>query len=243
MIESCSYLNLTLFMTTIRCITFDLDDTLWDCWPIIKKAEQAMYDWLNMHFPRITSHRDFDTLLQHRIQFVKDRPDSHHNLTQLRKDWLCQLAQEHDYNEQACAEGYQVFWLARNNVIFLDGILDTLERLGADYTLGVITNGNADVAHIGVGHLFDFSIKSEDAGVAKPHPDIFHLASEYAQVPASQILHVGDDPISDIKGAQDVGMKTLWVNYAQKDWEHEHHPDARIHHQDDLEGAIRSLIQ
>lgn len=229
-------------MTDIRCITFDLDDTLWECWPIIEKAEQAMYQWLDQYFPRITENHDFDALLQHRIQFVNDRPDRQHNLTQLRKDWLSQLAQEHHYNQRDCADGYQVFWLARNNVVFLDGILDTLERLSADYALGVITNGNADVTHIGVGHLFDFSIKSEDAGVAKPHPDIFHLASEYAETPASQMLHVGDDPIGDIKGAQDVGMKTLWVNYAQKDWEHKHQPDATIHHQNDLENTIRALM-
>lgn len=230
-------------MTTIRCITFDLDDTLWDCWPIIEKAEKTLYEWLDKHFPRVTHNRDFNTLLQHRIQFVKDRPNRLHNLTQLRKEWLSQLAHEHDYKEQDCAEGYQVFWLARNDVVFLEGILDTLERLNKDYSLGVITNGNADINHIGVGHLFDFSIKSEDAGVAKPHPDIFHLACQYADVPASQILHVGDDPISDIKGAQDVGMKTLWVNYAKKDWEHNHQPDAKIHHQDDLETTIRSLIK
>ncbi|CAA6803330.1 MAG: Putative FMN hydrolase (EC; 5-Amino-6-(5'-phosphoribitylamino)uracil phosphatase [uncultured Thiotrichaceae bacterium] len=230
-------------MTTIRCITFDLDDTLWECWPIIEKAEKAMYEWLNKHFPRVTNHRDFDTLLQHRIQFVKDRPNRHHNLTQLRKDWLSQLAHEHNYPKEACEEGYQVFWLARNEVVFLEGILNTLERLSSQYSLGVITNGNADVAHIGVGHLFDFSIKSEDAGVAKPHPDIFHLASQYAKVPTSQILHVGDDPIADIKGAQAVGMKTLWVNYAQKDWKHDHQPDAKIHHQGDLETTIRSLVE
>lgn len=229
-------------MTTIRCITFDLDDTLWECWPIIKRAEQALYEWLATHFPRITDNNDFDSLLQHRMQFVKNRPDSHHNLSQLRRDWLRDLAHQHDYPVEACEEGYHIFWQARNNVVFLEGVLDTLERLSNDYSLGVITNGNADVNHIGVGHLFDFSIKSEDAGVAKPHPDIFHLAIQYAAVPASQILHVGDDPISDIKGAQSVGMKTLWANYAKKEWEHEHQPDGTIHHQDDLEHTIRKLI-
>ena len=31
---------------TIRCIAFDLDDTLWACKPVIEHAEQRFYAWL-----------------------------------------------------------------------------------------------------------------------------------------------------------------------------------------------------
>ena len=30
----------------IRALTFDLDDTLWDNRPVLKAAEQSLYDWL-----------------------------------------------------------------------------------------------------------------------------------------------------------------------------------------------------
>lgn len=40
-------------MKHIRTLTFDLDDTLWDNRPVLMAAEQALYDWLGRHYPRI----------------------------------------------------------------------------------------------------------------------------------------------------------------------------------------------
>ena len=37
----------------IHAITFDLDDTLWDIWPIIARAERRLHDWLVERYPRI----------------------------------------------------------------------------------------------------------------------------------------------------------------------------------------------
>lgn len=229
------------FAMTIRCITFDLDDTLWECWPIIKRAEHALIGWLDQHYPRITQQYSTEDLFAHRMAFTKARPEMHHNLTFVRKEWLKQLANEHNYDESMSEVGFQVFWEERNRVTFLDGILEALERLQEDYMLGVITNGNADVNHIGIGHLFNFSIKAEDAGVAKPHPAIFELATQKSNLPAQHILHVGDDPIGDIKGAQEAGMRTLWVNYNNKNWQDQHVPEATVTSPLKLEQAIRGL--
>ena len=41
-------------MQGIRTITLDLDDTLWPVSPVIMRAEQALYRWLQEHYPRIT---------------------------------------------------------------------------------------------------------------------------------------------------------------------------------------------
>ena len=40
---------------SIRLITFDLDDTLWDNRPVILGAEAAMRDWLALHTPRLAA--------------------------------------------------------------------------------------------------------------------------------------------------------------------------------------------
>lgn len=37
----------------IRAVCFDLDNTLWDVWPVIRRAEQAMYDLLALRYPQI----------------------------------------------------------------------------------------------------------------------------------------------------------------------------------------------
>ena len=38
----------------IRCITFDLDDTLWAVDPVITQANKTMFEWLAVHAPEFT---------------------------------------------------------------------------------------------------------------------------------------------------------------------------------------------
>lgn len=227
---------------TIQCITFDLDDTLWECWPTIKRAERVLFEWLQRHYPRITERYSPDQLYTHRMAYTKSRPDLQYNLSQIRKNWLALLAEEMDYEPTMLSEkGFQVFWHMRNQVMFFAGIEALLLSLKKDYVLGTITNGNADVHYMGVGHLFDFSIKAEDVGAAKPDPAIFQLAMDYAKCKGRHMLHVGDDPIGDIQGGQAMGMKTVWVNYAQKAWQQSYQPDATVHQIADLDATIRQL--
>lgn len=225
---------------TIHCITFDLDDTLWECWPTIRRAEQTLFTWLQTHYPRITERYNPERLYAHRMTYTKSHPELQHNLTQIRKNWLALLAQEMGYDaDMLREEGFHVFWQERNKITFLEGVQSLLVNLKQDYILGAITNGNADVYYMGLGHLFDFAIKAEDAGVAKPDPAIFQLAIDKANVAVEQMLHVGDDPIGDIQGAQAMGMKTVWVNYAQNEWQESHQPDATVHYVTDLDATIR----
>jgi HAD superfamily hydrolase (TIGR01662 family) len=59
--------------------------------------------------------------------------------------------------------------------------------------------------------LFDVITLSYEHGYVKPHSTIFVTTLERLRVKPNQSLHVGDDPIADVKGAKDVGMKTALV--------------------------------
>lgn len=234
---------------TIKCIAFDLDNTFWECDPLIVKAEQKYYQWLQVNYPSISEKFTHESLVDHRMSYMKTRAELHHNLTILRKDWMRQIASEigdlHKNNsalESAYVEeGFQVFWQERNNVVFYDGVLDMLEKLSKEYSLGVITNGNASVDFIGIGHFFDFSISSEIAGVAKPHEDIFHQAIRLSNYPVENILYVGDDPKCDILGPQKIGMRALWYNPHLKPWPGGKNPAGLIRNHSELEDKIRKI--
>ena len=60
--------------------------------------------------------------------------------------------------------------------------------------------------------FFDVITLSYEHGYVKPHPSIFMTTLEKLGVKANQSLHVGDDPIADIQGARNIGMKTVFVN-------------------------------
>ena len=226
---------------TIECIAFDLDDTLWECHPVIQRAEQRFYDWLKSYYPKITQKYSEDALIQHRIAYMKSRPELHHNLTALRKNWTRQLASEVNYDDSLIEPGFEVFWLARNQVTFFDGALEQLEALSKRYKLGVISNGNADVHHIGVGHLFDFALSSEKVGVAKPHQDIFHEAARQAEVSPEQMVYVGDDPQRDILGALSAGLHAVWYNPSLQPWPGGRTPTAVIQDLNELQVIIKNI--
>lgn len=202
---------------TIHCIAFDLDDTLWDCQSVIEYAEQVMYRWLQAYYPSISQHYPcLDSLVASRIAYVSQHPELQHDLTALRTDWLQQLLTESAYDPAHAEQIFQIFWQARNQVKFFPEVLPSLERLAQNYALGVITNGNADVHHIGIGHLFEFTLNSAKAGVAKPHPSIFQQALNKLQLEPHQMVYVGDDPEKDVIGAQQVGLRTIWFNPQQR---------------------------
>ncbi len=226
---------------TIRCITFDLDDTLWECHPVIQRAEQKFYDWLNSYYPKITQKYSQQALIEHRMAFMQANQDYTHDLSWIRKRWIEKLADEAGYDHSLVEPGFEVFWLARNEVTLFDGALETLETLSQNFTLGVISNGNANVHHIGIGHLFDFTLSSEQAGVSKPHQDIFHQALQLASHAAHETVYVGDDPVRDINGAHSAGMKAIWFNPSLTPWPGGKTPDAVIRSLTELEDKISKM--
>jgi len=56
----------------------------------------------------------------------------------------------------------------------------------------------------------------------------FHAALQHAGVAAQAAVHVGDHPRDDIHGAQDAGMRAIWINPQGKAWDGERAPDAQI---------------
>jgi FMN phosphatase YigB (HAD superfamily) len=60
--------------------------------------------------------------------------------------------------------------------------------------------------------FFNTVIVSADLGVIKPHPRLFAAAREgLGDIPAENILHIGDDWDADILGAGQAGMKTVYT--------------------------------
>lgn len=212
----------------INLITFDLDDTLWECQSVIAAAEEVFYGWLEQNYPRITDKLEPEALINHRRSFFKTCTELSHDMTSMRKKWLAGLAKEFDYPDHLVDPAFRIFWEHRNAVTLFDDASELLPPLKERYTVGAITNGNADVHYIGVGHLFDFVVSAAEAGAAKPSPIIFNQALEHAGVRAAAAVHVGDDPISDVRGANKAGMRTVWFNPGRLPWPSGPKPDAEI---------------
>ena len=84
-----------------------------------------------------------------------------------------------------------------------------------------LSNGNADVQCIGIGHYFRSSISASEFGAAKPDVRIFHAAATAVDVLPHEVLHVGDDATLDAQGALNAGMQAVWINSANHPWPHD----------------------
>lgn len=93
--------------------------------------------------------------------------------------------------------------------------LCTLRSLKANgLRVGVVSNtgldGNETMEQVlrahGVWDLLDAAVFSCSHGRAKPHPEIFRSAAALMCLPPESIIHVGDNPVADVKGAQRAGM-------------------------------------
>ncbi len=215
----------------IRCITFDLDDTLWECKPVIHRAEETFYRWLQQNHPQITDRFDYNTLIKSRIGYMRANQHQAFDLTRLRKNWLRQIAEKCGADEAVVEEGFHVFWEARNQVELFAGVRETLLKLKQHFTLGSITNGNADIHKVGLGDCFDFSVTSAEAGAAKPEQVIFELAADKAGTSLHQLLHVGDDSDRDVIGALRCGAMAAWVTPEEApQWPHAVMPQLVVSH-------------
>lgn len=95
--------------------------------------------------------------------------------------------------------------------------LAVLQHLRRRYRLAIITNGAPDIqrAKIAGARLevyFDAIVVSGEVGVGKPDARVFQSALDQLDVTTAQAMMIGDNIIRDVWGAQQMGMRGVWVN-------------------------------
>src|SRR5688500_7403957 len=154
-------------LSAVRAICFDLDGTLWDVWPVIVRAEQAMYDFLALRYPRVTAAMTVEMLRKARVETARAYPQMAHDFTFLRRQTLADHAREFGYAEAMAEEAFEAFIQARNEVVLYDDVLPGLERLRQHFRLFTASNGNADLERIGLAHYFERSLCAREVGALK----------------------------------------------------------------------------
>ena len=70
---------------------------------------------------------------------------------------------------------------------------------------------------LNISRFFPVVITSEEVGVEKPDPRIFHLTLERLGVAAKESIFIGDSLRGDIEGAAQIGMRTIHtVEYIER---------------------------
>ena len=195
-----------------KAVLFDLDDTLWPITPVIVQAELTLYAWLQQHAPRVAAGFTIDTLRQARLALLARQPELHLDLGALRRAALLAAFEQAGEDHAKVALAMDHFFAARNAVAPYADVINGLERLNRRVLLGSISNGNADLHAIGLAHHFTVSVAAHQFGCAKPDPAIFLDACRQLKVAPGEALYVGDDLLLDVRGAQQAGLRAVWLN-------------------------------
>ena len=206
----------------IKYISFDLDDTFWDVMPTIYKAEDLTSSWIKENYPGADKIIQSNNMMDLRNKLLKEDPSLLVRISDLRTKMFYEIGLLAGYNKEESdmlsKNAFNIFIEARNDVKLFEGVQETLESLNQNYSLGVITNGNADLKKIGIDHLFSHVFSSANSGALKPDPKAFEILIEASGLKPEEICHVGDHPLNDVKGSLDCGMQPIWFKNKDAEW-------------------------
>jgi putative hydrolase of the HAD superfamily len=102
-------------------------------------------------------------------------------------------------------------------------VLDTLKQNGA--TINILSNTGfikgkllrSVLTELKLADFFDFQLYSDEEGVSKPNGDFFGkmvatVFSKRKELTLEDVVHVGDNPVADIWGASQMGIKSVLIN-------------------------------
>lgn len=209
-----------------KTVFIDLDDTLWDFSGNSKIAMKHVYQqfdfsryypdyetfftlyhtrnselWALFHHGRLTK----DQLMHERIGFLLRRvgiDDSIGLVHEINESYFAALKQQ----SGLCPYALE--------------LLQYLTR--KQYPLFILSNGFSEVQfakmeQAGIRDFFSGIILSEEAGVNKPHPDIFRYALKKAGSFPEETVMIGDNYDADIQGAQAAGIDQIFYNPNQQE--------------------------
>ena len=224
----------------IKVIGFDLDDTLWEVGPIIHRAEFKLNDWLQTEAPG--SKYTVATMRELRHELLAAEPELAKQITEFRRRIIeLALTRSDIHNATDLSHrAIEVFLAARNEIEFFAGAMDVLSELANTFTLGALSNGNADIKRLGLDNIFSFAYSAEQVGAPKPNPDLFYAALTHTGIDPHQMIYVGDDPSMDIDAAKKLGLKAIWLDHGKKP-KGDAEPDHIIHDIRELPTAIAAI--
>jgi len=195
----------------IKAILFDLDNTLVDFHKMKDDAIQAAIKAMIDAGLRLTPEETEDKIHEiYRVEGIEFQEV----FDQFLKSELGTI----DY--KILAAGIVAYRKAREAALMLypHVNLTLMELMKKGYKLAVISDAPRKQAwlrlcYLNLHHIFDQVITYEDTGFRKPEPEPFELAMKLLEVKPEETMMVGDWPERDMKGASNLGIKTVYARY------------------------------
>ncbi|MHA1776830.1 MAG: haloacid dehalogenase [Promethearchaeia archaeon] len=207
----------------IRCVAFDLDDTLFNGTLLVEKARKASVQMMiNYGLP---VPEDYATQMLNEIvaEFGSNNEFHLDNLIiRLRNDPNVQLSRKFNINKFVAAG---VMGYHREKVkhfhLFKD-VVKTLQKLQKlEIKTAIITDGSPKkqyekILRLKLEPIVDEILISDEVAARKPHPFLFELFLNRFHLKPQEMLYIGDRVDNDIAPAKSVGIITALIHRGTK---------------------------
>jgi putative hydrolase of the HAD superfamily len=209
-------------MRHVKAVCLDLDDTLWELGPTIVRAERAVHNWFSAYYPAVVRQNTLEAMRELRAAVEHEHPGRAHDLPFLRRTTFARMLVASGVGEveaaQAAAAAFVEFQRVRNQLTPYADVVPALERLSRRGPVVALTNGTADLGAVGLDRFFSAVFMADALGAAKPDARAFLAVCEHLSLPATAVLHAGDNPSYDVAAARAVGMAAVWVDRGLHAW-------------------------
>jgi putative hydrolase of the HAD superfamily len=237
-------MNFEKVIPDIHVVIFDLGGTLIydrDSWPpFFRRADEALIQALQNAGLKIEPAKFFHGyrgLLDLYYDRRGDLIEKEETTTALLRELLEEQGTPNINNELIATALRAMYAVTQSNWFPEEDAIPTLETLKArGFHLGLISNAADDentqtlIDKGGFRPYLEFILSSAAFGKRKPHPAIFRAALDHFGVKASQAVMVGDLMETDIFGAHQIGMSSIWITrrVAKKESGIKVEPDAEV---------------
>lgn len=198
---------------------FDLDDTLWAFSWNARDTYEEMY-WKYGYDRFFDSFEHYYELYNRRnLQLWTEYANGQVTKQELNRQRYLYPLEAVGAGDAALAKAYEKDALATipTKSRLMPHAREVLEYLAPKYNLYILSNGFQELqSHkmysSGIDKYFKKIILSDDIGVLKPWPEIFHFALSATQSELRHSLMIGDSWENDITGAAGVGMHQVFYN-------------------------------
>ncbi|SPT69262.1 flavin mononucleotide phosphatase [Anaerobiospirillum thomasii] len=207
----------------LKALSFDLDDTVYDNVPAIHKAEVDFCLYLQQKYdlPAFTASQSF--WAESKAQVLKLDRSLEGDVTlcrakALQHGFLKLGVPLSSFDEALELVNHFIFMRSSNIKVDID-VIELLRRLKERYVLVAISNGNVDTRILQLDEIFEFDLRPKHGQWRqKPYSDLFDEFLQRYKLKPSEVLHVGDDPVTDVLGSVQAGFNSacIYKGYAGK---------------------------
>lgn len=198
---------------------FDLDDTLWAFSYNARDTFEEMYR--KYEYDRyFRSFQHFYELYERRnVELWAEYADGKVTKDELNRQRFLYPLEAVGEGDAALAKAFSedFFAVIPTKSRLMPHAREALEYLAPKYNLYILSNGFQELQchkmrSAGIDRYFKKVVLSDDIGVLKPWPEIFHFAMSATQSELRDSLMIGDSWDNDIAGARGVGMHQVYYN-------------------------------